>query len=66
MAVTNMTTPISHTPADMTQWTGRAEPFETARARYWYQLAQPYEAQHIGLIGFACDQGQTQSRPRGC
>ncbi|HCI30417.1 MAG TPA: formimidoylglutamase, partial [Psychrobacter sp.] len=52
MAVTNMTTPICHTPADMTQWTGRAEPFETARARYWYQLAQPYEAQHIGLIGF--------------
>jgi len=64
MAVTNMTTPISHTPADMTQWTGRAEPFETARARYWYQLAQPYEAQHIGLIGFACDQGVRRNQGR--
>lgn len=64
MAVTNMTTPICHTPADMTQWTGRAEPFETARARYWYQLAQPYEAQHIGLIGFACDQGVRRNQGR--
>ena len=64
MAVTNMTTPISHTPADMSQWTGRAEPFETARARYWYQLTQPYEAQHIGLIGFACDQGVRRNQGR--
>ena len=64
MAVTNMTTPISHTPADITQWTGRAEPFETARARYWYQLAQPYEDQNIGLIGFACDQGVRRNQGR--
>ena len=58
------TTRISHTPADMTQWTGRAEPFETARARYWYQLAQPYEDQNIGLIGFACDQGVRRNQGR--
>jgi len=58
------TTPISHTPADMTQWTGRAEPFETTRALYWYQLAQPYEDQHIGLIGFACDQGVRRNQGR--
>ena len=58
------TTPVSHTPADMTQWTGRAEPFETARARYWYQLAQPYEDQNIGLIGFACDQGVRRNQGR--
>ena len=64
MAVANMTNPISHTGADMTQWTGRAEPFETARARYWYQLAQPYEAQHIGLVGFACDQGVRRNQGR--
>ena len=58
------TTSIIHTPADMTQWTGRAEPFETARARYWYQLAQPYEDQNIGLIGFACDQGVRRNQGR--
>ena len=58
------TTHISHTPADMTQWAGRAEPFETARARYWYQLAQPYEDQNIGLIGFACDQGVRRNQGR--
>lgn len=62
--MTVATTPISHTPADMTQWTGRAEPFETARARYWYQLAQPYEAQYIGLVGFACDQGVRRNQGR--
>lgn len=58
------TTRISHTPADMTQWTGRAEPFETARACYWYQLAQPYKDQNIGLIGFACDQGVRRNQGR--
>ncbi len=58
------TTRISHTPADMTQWIGRAELFETARARYWYQLAQPYKKQHIGLIGFACDQGVRRNQGR--
>ncbi|WP_227511160.1 formimidoylglutamase [Psychrobacter sp. P11G3] len=62
--MTVATIPISHTPADMTQWTGRAEPFETARARYWYQLAQPYEQQHIGLVGFACDQGVRRNQGR--
>ena len=61
---TTMTTRIIHTPADMTQWIGRAEPFETARARYWYQLAQPYEDQNIVLIGFACDQGVRRNQGR--
>lgn len=55
---------VSHTVADMNRWTGRAEPFETDRARYWYQLAQPYEQQHIGLIGFACDQGVRRNQGR--
>lgn len=55
---------VSHTVADMSRWTGRAEPFETERARYWYQLAQPYEQQHIGVIGFACDQGVRRNQGR--
>lgn len=59
-----MTEILSHTPADMTQWTGRAEPFETERARYWYQLAQSYEQQYVGLIGFACDQGVRRNQGR--
>jgi formiminoglutamase len=64
MTIATITTRISHAPADMTQWTGRAEPFETARAHYWYQLAQPYEDQNIGLIGFACDQGVRRNQGR--
>ena len=59
---------VSHTAADMSRWTGRAEPFETARARYWYQIAQPYAfdntSQHIGLVGFACDQGVRRNQGR--
>ena len=55
---------VSHTVADMNRWTGRAEPFETDRARYWYQLAQPYDQQYIGLIGFACDQGVRRNQGR--
>ena len=55
---------VQHTKADMSLWTGRVEPFETQRARYWYQLAQPYEAQHIGLIGFACVQGVRRNQGR--
>lgn len=55
---------VSHTVADMSRWTGRAEPFETDRARYWYQLAEPYEQQHIGVIGFACDQGVRRNQGR--
>lgn len=55
---------VSHTAADMNRWTGRAEPFETERARYWYQLAQPYERQYIGLVGFACDQGVRRNQGR--
>lgn len=63
---------VSHTAADMSRWTGRAEPFETARACYWYQLAQPYAfdgaipraGQRIGLIGFACDQGVRRNQGR--
>lgn len=55
---------VSHTVADMNRWTGRAEPFETDRARYWYQLAQPYDQQYIGLVGFACDQGVRRNQGR--
>ncbi|WP_372828819.1 formimidoylglutamase [Psychrobacter maritimus] len=65
-------TTVSHTAADMSRWTGRAEPFETARARYWYQIAQPYafdstsqqNGQRIGLVGFACDQGVRRNQGR--
>ncbi|MGM8885346.1 formimidoylglutamase [Psychrobacter sp. 1U2] len=69
-------TAIHHVAADMSRWTGRAEPFETARARYWYQLAQPYtfdsssqcngqqNGQLIGLVGFACDQGVRRNQGR--
>lgn len=72
MAITKISTTVSHTAADMMLWTGRAEPFETARARYWYQLAKPYafdstsqqNGQHIGLIGFACDQGVRRNQGR--
>ncbi|MEN6669171.1 formimidoylglutamase [Psychrobacter sp. B38] len=60
-----MTKPtVSHTAADMTRWTGRAEPFETDRARYWYQIAAPYKQQRIGLVGFACDQGVRRNQGR--
>lgn len=55
---------VSHTVADMNRWTGRAEPSETDRARYWYQLAQPYDQQYIGLVGFACDQGVRRNQGR--
>ncbi len=58
------TTTVSQTGADMSRWTGRAEPFETARACYWYQLAQPYMQQRIGLVGFACDQGVRRNQGR--
>ena len=60
--MTNAT--VSHTSADMARWIGRAEPFETDRARYWYQLAKPYEQQQIGLVGFACDQGVRRNQGR--
>ena len=63
---------VSHTAADMSRWIGRAEPFESARARYWYQIAQPYafdstsqqNGQRIGLVGFACDQGVRRNQGR--
>ena len=55
---------VSHTATDMSLWTGRVEPFESARACYWYQLAQPFEQQHIGLVGFACDQGVRRNQGR--
>ena len=62
------TASLSHTPADMIRWTGRAEPFESERARYWYQIAQPYAfdriGQRIGLVGFACDQGVRRNQGR--
>ena len=65
-------TTVSHTAADMSRWTGRTEPFESARARYWYQIAQPYafdstsqqNGQRIGLVGFACDQGVRRNQGR--
>jgi len=57
-------TAVSQTAADMTRWTGRSEPFESERACYWYQLAQPYEQQRIGLVGFACDQGVRRNQGR--
>lgn len=65
-------TTVEHAKADMSLWTGRVEPFETARARYWYQLAQPYAfdkaaqriGQRIGLVGFACDQGVRRNQGR--
>lgn len=63
-----MTTAVNHIQADMSQWTGRVEPFETARACYWYQIAQPYAfdstSQRIGLVGFACDQGVRRNQGR--
>ncbi|WP_438950463.1 formimidoylglutamase [Psychrobacter submarinus] len=59
---------VQHTKADMSLWTGRVEPFETQRARYWYQLAQPYDfdkaGQRVGLVGFACDQGVRRNQGR--
>lgn len=62
------TTTVNHTKADMSRWTGRAEPFESARARYWYQIAKPYAVndtgQRIGLVGFACDQGVRRNQGR--
>ena len=65
-------TTVNHTAADMSQWTGRTEPFESARACYWYQLVQPYAfdsdissaGQRIGLVGFACDQGVRRNQGR--
>ena len=65
-------TTVNHTATDMSQWTGRAEPFESERACYWYQLAQPYAfdsdissaGQRIGLVGFACDQGVRRNQGR--
>ena len=65
-------TTVNHTVADMSQWTGRAELFESERACYWYQLAQPYAfdsdissaGQRIGLVGFACDQGVRRNQGR--
>ena len=72
MSISTTGTTVSHSHADMSKWTGRAEPFETARARYWYQIAQPYafdnsgqqNGQRIGLIGFACDQGVRRNQGR--
>lgn len=48
---------IEHYPFDKKLWEGRLEPYESDRARYWYQLVTAYSNQKIGLIGFACDQG---------
>ncbi len=71
---------VKHMPADMDLWTGRIEPFESERACYWYQIAQPYNfdsssqhssvqkapqsGQRIGLVGFACDQGVRRNQGR--
>ena len=76
MSLSMSDTAVSHSAADMSRWTGRAEPFESARARYWYQIAQPYtfdsssqqnnqqNGQRIGLVGFACDQGVRRNQGR--
>ena len=76
MSLSMPDTAVSHSAADMSRWTGRAEPFESARARYWYQIAQPYtfdnssqqnnqqNGQRIGLVGFACDQGVRRNQGR--
>ncbi len=63
---------VRHLAADMRQWTGRVEPFESGRALYWYQIAKPYGINHsrptvvqqIGLVGFACDQGVRRNQGR--
>ena len=47
----------THTPFDPSLWIGRQEPYESQRARYWYQLVSDYTSQPVCLIGFACDQG---------
>ncbi|MGX8219396.1 formimidoylglutamase [Psychrobacter celer] len=80
MSLSISDTAVSHSAADMSRWTGRAEPFESVRARYWYQIAQPYSfdsssqqnnqqndqqnGQRIGLVGFACDQGVRRNQGR--
>ena len=76
MSLSMSDTAVSHSAADMSRWTGRTEPFESARARYWYQIAQPYtfdsssqqnnqqNGQRIGLVGFACDQGVRRNQGR--
>ncbi|WP_201543678.1 formimidoylglutamase [Psychrobacter sp. H7-1] len=53
-----------HIPFDASLWTGRAEPDESQRALYWYQVVAPSQAadksEHhskVTLVGFACDQG---------
>lgn len=53
-----------HTPFDASLWTGRAEPDESERALYWYQVVAPSQAadnsenhSKVSLVGFACDQG---------
>ncbi|PNK61949.1 formimidoylglutamase [Psychrobacter sp. FDAARGOS_221] len=64
---------VARNPFDASLWTGRAEPDESERALYWYQLVQPYSAAQdnntqsdsvdnkpaskVTLVGFACDQG---------
>ena len=47
----------THTPFDPSLWIGRQEPYESQRARYWYQMVSDYTSQPVCLIGFACDQG---------
>lgn len=72
MSISTTGTTVSHSHADMSKWTGRAEPFETARALYWYQITQPYafdnsgqqNGQRTGLVGFACDQGVRRNQGR--
>ncbi len=72
MSISTTVTTVNRTAADMSQWTGRIEPFESVRARYWYQIVQPYaidstsqqNGQRIGLVGFACDQGVRRNQGR--
>lgn len=53
-------------PFDTSLWTGRAEPDESERALYWYQVVGAHQTvdddgskanSKVTLVGFACDQG---------
>ncbi len=59
---------IEHTPFDAHLWIGRAEPDESQRALYWYQVVQASTAimstAKVTLLGFACDQGVRRNHGR--
>ena len=51
-------------PFNPSLYAGRQEPYESVRARYWYQSIGEYQAQQVGLVGFACDQGVLRNQGR--